>query len=246
MSEWLESQQRQADAIGVQATGAKEATVDAGLRSHMMMVYNYMVSGLLLTGIVSILFSKTEFAQNLYTNPSALTWVIGLSPLVLLLLMGAGFNRMSKTTMLGLFFLLATLIGLSFSSLAFQYTGESIARTFFITAIAFSSLSFWGYTTKKDLSGFGTFLLMGLVGLFVAMIANYFMQSSTLQLVISAAGVLIFAGFTAYDNQKIKSEYYHLAGTEALGKAAVWGALNLYLDFVNLFQFLLSFLGSRE
>jgi FtsH-binding integral membrane protein len=137
-------------------------------------------------------------------------------------------------------------MGLSMSSIFLVYTGTSIAQTFFATAAAFVSLSLWGYTTKKDLSGFGTFLIMGVVGLIVAMLINLFLQSSALALAISAIGVLLFAGLTAYDTQKIKSMYDHVAGTDMMGKVIIMGALNLYLDFINMFTFLLSFMGNRE
>jgi FtsH-binding integral membrane protein len=140
----------------------------------------------------------------------------------------------------------ATAMGLSMSTIFLVYTGASIAQTFFATAAAFLGLSLYGYTTKKDLSGFGTFLIMGVVGLLVATIVNIFLQSSTMQLVISAIGVLVFAGLTAYDTQRIKSMYAYVAGTDMIGKTAIMGALSLYLDFVNMFQFLLSFMGQRD
>jgi hypothetical protein len=155
-------------------------------------------------------------------------------------------GHMSTGGLQAFFWSFATVMGLSMSLIPLLYTGTSIAQTFFATAAAFVSLSLWGYTTKKDLSGFGTFLLMGLVGLIVAMVANFFIRSDTISLVISFVGVLLFAGLTAYDTQKIKSLYFQLAGSDFLGKAAIMGALTLYLDFINMFQFLLSFLGSRD
>ena len=144
------------------------------------------------------------------------------------------------------FWAFAGLMGVSMSVIPLIYSGSSIATTFFATAAAFLSLSLYGYTTKKDLSGFGTFLIMGVVGLFVVMIANMFIQSTGLSLAISAIGVLLFAGLTVYDTQKIKSIYAHVAGTDMMGKTAIMGALTLYLDFINMFQFLLSFMGNRE
>jgi FtsH-binding integral membrane protein len=145
-----------------------------------------------------------------------------------------------------LYWAFTVVMGLSMSSIFLVYTGTSIAQTFFAVSAAFAGLSLWGYTTKKDLSGMGTFLIMGVVGLLVAMVVNLFMQSSALQLAISAIGVLLFAGLTAYDTQKIKSMYAHVAGTDMMGKVVIMGALNLYLDFINMFTFLLQFLGNRE
>jgi FtsH-binding integral membrane protein len=157
-----------------------------------------------------------------------------------------GFNRMKTSTMQTLFWAFAVVMGLSMSSIFLVYTGTSIATTFFAVSVAFLSLSLYGYTTKKDLSGFGTFLIMGVVGLLVAMVLNLFLQSPALQMGISAIGVLLFAGLTAYDTQKIKSTYDYVAGTDMMGKAVIMGALTLYLDFINMFTFLLSFLGNRE
>ena len=227
--------------------GRAEVAVDAGLRSYMLSVYNYMASGVLWTGIVAFVFGPvTGMAQQVFFGGGILGWIIIFSPLLLVMAMSFGANRMSTGTAQALYWVFATVMGLSMSVIPLIYTGESIAMTFFATAAAFMSLSLWGYTTKKDLSGFGTFLIMGVVGLIVAMIANLFIQSDTMSLVISFIGVLLFAGLTAYDTQKIKSIYFHVAGTDMLGKSAILGALTLYLDFINMFQFLLSFLGSRE
>jgi FtsH-binding integral membrane protein len=168
------------------------------------------------------------------------------SPLLLVMVMSFGISRISTGAARAMFWVYAVLMGLSLSTIFLVYTSGSIAQTFFATSAAFVSLSLWGYTTKKDLSAFGTFLIMGVVGLIIAMIINLFMQSSTMDLVISALGVLIFAGLTAYDTQKIKSIYFSVAGTELVGKAVVMGALTLYLDFINLFLFLLRFMGSRD
>jgi uncharacterized protein len=220
--------------------------VDAGLRAHMLKVYNYMASGVLLTGIVAMLFARTELAQQLMLQPSLLSWVIILSPLAVVMTMSFGQNRFSTSALQAMFWAFAFLMGLSMSRIFMIFTGESIAQTFFATAGAFAGLSLWGYTTKKDLSGWGTFLIMGLIGLLVASVINIFLGSATMGWVISCAGVLIFAGLTAYDTQTIKSIYLQVQGSDMVGKAAIMGALNLYLDFINMFQFLLSFMGGRD
>jgi hypothetical protein len=230
---------------GAAATvGVPRAARDAGLRSYMLSVYNYMASGVLLTGIVAMLFASSGMAEQVLNTP--LRWVIMLAPLGFVMAMSFGLNRMSTGTLQMLFWAFATVMGLSMSSIFLVYTGESIATTFFAVAAAFMGLSLYGYTTKKDLSGFGTFLIMGAVGLLVAMVINIFLQSPAMQLAISGIGVLIFAGLTAYDTQKIKSMYAHVAGTDMMGKTIIMGALNLYLDFINMFTFLLSFMGNRE
>jgi hypothetical protein len=246
MAEWSDPRVTQTQAgVTINGEAMSSVAVDQGLRAHMLKVYNYMASGVLLTGIVALLFAGTEFAQQeLFTSP--LRWVLMLAPLGFVMVMSFGFNRLSQTALQALFWSFAVVMGLSMASIFLVFTGASIATTFFVTAVSFLGLSLYGYTTKKDLSGFGTFLIMGVIGLFVASIVNIFLGSSTMQLVISFLGVLIFAGLTAYDTQRIKSEYLHFRGHEALGKLAIMGALNLYLDFVNMFQFLLSFLGNRE
>lgn len=229
------------------SVGVPRAARDAGLRAHMLKVYNLMASGVLLTGIVALLFANSGMAAQVFTSGGLLKWLIILSPLAIVFGMSFGQNRMSTGTMQMLFWAFATLMGLSMSTIFLVYTGTSIAQTFFAVTAAFMGLSLYGYTTKKDLSGFGTFLVMGVIGLLVAMLLNAFIfQSSTMAMAISAIGVLIFAGLTAYDTQKIKSIYFHVAGSDMAGKAAIMGALTLYLDFINMFQFLLSFLGSRE
>ena len=227
---------------------AGDVAFDAGLRSHMLKVYNYMASGVMLTGVVAMLFAQTELAQNLKDNPSLMSWVIMLSPLALILVMNFGLNKLSTGALQACFWGFAGLMGLSMSTIFLVYTKTSIATTFFATAAAFAGLSLVGYTTKKDLSGMGTFLIMGVVGLIVASLANIWFQSSSLQWVVSAAGVLIFAGLTVYDTQMIKNTYLQLrsSNSDFIGKAAIMGALTLYLDFINMFQFLLSFLGNRE
>jgi FtsH-binding integral membrane protein len=231
------------------SVGVPRAARDAGLRSYMLKVYNMMASGVLLTGIVALLFAP--YAEQVLINSSGtglsgLGWLITFAPLGFVFAMSFGINRMSTSTLQLLFWGFATVMGLSMSTIFIVYTGVSIAQTFFAVTAGFLGLSLWGYTTKKDLSGFGTFLIMGVVGLLVAMIINIFLRSSTFSLAISAIGVLLFAGLTAYDTQKIKSMYAYVAGTDMMGKTVVMGALNLYLDFVNMFQFLLSFMGDRR
>ncbi|RHW18877.1 Bax inhibitor-1/YccA family protein [Sphingomonas gilva] len=224
--------------------GTQDAAYDAGLRSYMLSVYNYMASGVLLTGIVALLFANSGLAAQVLSTP--LRWVIMLAPLAFVMVLSFGINRLSTGTAQALFWAFAVVMGLSMSSIFLVFTGVSIAQTFFATAAAFAGLSLWGYTTKRDLSGFGTFLVMGVVGLLVAMIVNLFLQSGTLALVISGIGVLLFAGLTAYDTQRIKSMYAYVAGTDMMGKTVIMGALSLYLDFVNMFTFLLQFMGSRD
>ena len=226
--------------------GVGEAAFDAGLRSYMLSVYNYMASGVLLTGIVALLFANSGAAQQILFGPGLLKYLIIFSPLAFVLVLSFGIERLSTGAAQALFWAFATMMGLSMASIFFVYTGPSIATTFFATAAAFVSLSLYGYTTKRDLSGFGTFLIMGVVGLLVAMVLNIFLKSPAMTFAISAIGVLLFAGLTAYDTQRIKSLYFHVAGTDMMGKTVIMGALSLYLDFVNMFQFLLSFLGNRE
>ena len=226
-------------------TTVGNAAYDAGLRRHMLSIYNYMASGVLLTGVVALLMARSGMAATVM-NGGLLSWVIILSPLAIVMAMSFGANRMSTGTLRALFWGFATLMGMSMSTIFLVYTGQSIATTFFATAAAFAGLSLFGYTTKKDLTGFGSFLIMGVVGILVAMVVNIFLQSTILQLAVSALGVLIFAGLTAYDTQRLKMQYYQLQGTQFAGKAVVLGALSLYLDFINMFQFLLMFLGNRE
>src|SRR5215204_999458 len=226
------------------SVGVPRAARDAGLRSYMLKVYNYMASAVLLTGIVAMLFAGSGLAAQVMATP--LRWLIILSPLAIVIAMSFGVNRMKESTLQTLFWSFAVLMGLSMSTVFLVYTGVSIAETFFAVAAAFMGLSLWVYTTKKDLSGFGTFLIMGVVGLLVAMIINIFLQSTAMHLAISAIGVLLFAGLTAYDTQKIKSMYAYVAGTDMMGKVVIMGALTLYLDFINMFQFLLSFMGDRR
>lgn len=228
------------------SVGVPRAVRDAGLRSYMLKVYNYMASGVLLTGIVAMLFAGSSIGQSIMLGGGLLRWLIIFAPLGFVFAMSFGVNRMSTATLNLLYWGFATVMGLSMSTVFMVFTGVSIAQTFFAVTASFLALSLWGYTTKKDLSGFGTFLIMGVVGLLVAMIINIFLQSTAMHLAISAIGVLLFAGLTAYDTQKIKSMYAYVAGTDMAGKTVIMGALTLYLDFINMFQFLLSFMGSRE
>lgn len=248
MSDWKETQQfGSVPRAGGDVAGRE--TYDEGLRSYMLKIYNYMGSAVLLTGIVSILFSMGGMespAAWLAINGGLLFWAVKLAPLAFILAMSFGLHKMSYGTLQVVFWAFATVMGISMSTIFLVYTGESIAVTFFATAAAFTGLSLFGYTTKKDLSGFGTFLIMGVIGLIVASIANVFIGSGPLAFVISGLGVLIFAGLTAYDTQRLKNDYQYLRGTEYMGKAVIMGATSLYLDFVNMFMFLLQFLGSRE
>jgi FtsH-binding integral membrane protein len=230
--------------VNTASVGVPRAARDAGLRSYMLSVYNYMASGVLLTGIVALLFANSGLAAQVLVTP--LRWLIILAPLGFVMAMSFGLNRMSTGTLQALFWAFAVAMGLSMSSIFLVYTGVSIAQTFFAVAAGFLGLSVYGYTTKRDLSGFGTFLIMGVVGLLVAMLINLFLQSPAMMLAISAIGVLLFAALTAYDTQKIKSMYAYVAGTDMMGKVVIMGALNLYLDFINMFMFLLSFMGDRR
>jgi len=237
--------------VNAATVGVPRAARDAGLRSYMLSVNNYMASGVLLTGIVALGVANSSLI-NLIVNPATgqatpLFWIALFAPLAIVFGLSFGINRISTTTAQGLFWLYAALVGVQFSSLFLVYTGASIAQAFFSTAAAFLGLSLYGYTTKRDLSGIGTFLIMGVVGIFVALLLNMFLRSPALNLAISAIGVLLFAGLTAYDTQKIKSIYFAVAGNgEAMAKTAVIGALNLYLDFINMFLFLLRLFGNRR
>ncbi len=230
--------------------GTRVEGIDQGLRAFMLGVYNNMAIGLAVTGLVAYgtyvwAASNPAVAQTLYGSP--LRWVIMLAPLAFVFGLSAAVHRMQPGTARMVFFAFAAVMGLSLSSIFIVFTGESIARTFFITAASFGALSLFGYTTKKDLSGFGSFLIMGVFGLIIAMLVNIFLQSSALQFAISALGVLIFAGLTAYDTQRLKHTYDLVAGdVAAAGRASILGALTLYLDFINLFTVLLHFMGNRE
>ena len=238
-------------------TDARAAELDAGLRKHMLGIYNYMASGVLLTGIVAYLvftmavvqtpggqMALTQFGQAIYLSP--LKWVLMLSPLAFILVLSFGIQRLSAPATQALFWVFCALMGASISSIFLQYTGTSIARVFFITAAAFAGLSLYGYTTKRDLSGMRSFLVMGLIGVIIASLVNLFLASSALHFAVSVIGVLVFAGFTAYDTQRIKSEYYHGYDAAVMAKKSVMDALSLYLSFINMFLLLLSLFGNRE
>jgi hypothetical protein len=233
---------------------ADGALVDVGLRQYMLRVYNYMASGLALTGITAALVANTPALWQLLfqagprggVGMTGLGWIVTLAPLGLVLALSFGLNRMRASTAQTLFWVYAGLMGLSLSSLFLVYTGASITRVFFITAASFAGLSLWGYTTKRDLTGFGSFLIIGLFGMIIASLVNMFLASTTMQFVISVGGVLIFAGLTAYDTQKIKEMYWEADDAEVASKKSVMGALALYLDFINLFILLLRFMGDRR
>jgi hypothetical protein len=246
MANW---QDPQTTGLNAATVGVPRAARDAGLRSYMLSVYNYMASGVLLTGIIALLFAP--YAGQVLVRAdgrgmSGLGWIVTLSPLAIVFAMSFGAARMRTGTLQLLFWAFAALMGLSMSTIFLVFTGASIAQTFFATAAAYLGLSLYGYTTKRDLSGFGTFLIMGVVGILVAMLVNMFLQSTAMALMISVIGVLLFAGLTAYDTQRIKSMYLYVQGTEMAGKTVIMGALTLYLDFINMFQFLLSFMGDRR
>ncbi|MEM6857258.1 MAG: Bax inhibitor-1/YccA family protein [Pseudomonadota bacterium] len=245
MANWNETERtRQSYGSVPRAGGEVGVAYDEGLRSYMLSIYNYMCSAVLLTGIVALVTAESGLTLAIAGTP--LMWVVMLSPLAFVLVMSFGLNKLSKGMLNVLFWSYATVMGVSLSTIFLVFTNESIALTFFATAGAFAGLSLFGYTTKKDLSGFGTFLIMGVVGLIIASVLNIFLQSGTLAFVISAVGVLVFAGLTAYDTQRLKEQYAYIRGTEFMGKAIIMGALNLYLDFINMFMFLLRFLGSEE
>lgn len=225
------------------------AMIDEGLRAYMLRVYNLMALGMAITGVAAygtyaLAVSNPAFANLLFASP--LRWVIMLAPLGMVFFLSFRINSMSVSTAQATFWAYAALMGVSLSSIFIVFTGESIVQTFLVTAASFGALSLYGYTTKRSLSGFGSFLIMGLFGLIIASIVNIFLQSSAMGFAISAIGVLIFAGLTAYDTQKIKEMYFD--GDDALvaGRKAIMGALTLYLDFINLFMFLLQFLGNRN
>ncbi|TCD13869.1 Bax inhibitor-1/YccA family protein [Oricola cellulosilytica] len=250
----------------VRTAGARtyDASIDQGLRAYMIKVYNLMAAGLVITalaalGTVALATTSdpsaavaqlgngkmlTNIGATLYGSP--LRWVVMLAPLALVFFMGFRIERIKPQTAQAIFYAFAALIGVSMSSIFLVYTSASIVQTFFITATAFGALSLYGYTTKRDLTAIGSFLFMGLIGLILAMVVNLFLQSSALQFAVSAIGVLIFAGLTAYDTQKIKEMYYVNDDGAVASRKAIMGALALYLDFINMFQFLLYFLGNRE
>ncbi len=238
---------RSTAAAAAASAGTQADVRDAGLRSYMLSVYNTMASGVLLTGIVALVAAYSGLAAMIFTSP--LRWVIALAPLAIIWFFNPNRSQTALTTM---FWSFAVLFGLSLSSVFFLYTEQSIATTFLAVSAGFAGLSLYGYTTKRDLTGFGTFLMMGLVGLLVAMLLNMGIaiftgaRSEPLHYAISFIGVLLFAGLTAYDTQKIKSMYFYVAGSDMVGKTVIMGALTLYLDFINMFTFLLQFMGDRR
>ncbi|MGV6903847.1 MULTISPECIES: Bax inhibitor-1/YccA family protein [unclassified Brucella] len=226
-----------------------DAGIDQGLRSYMLGVYNMMAIGLAVTGLAAfgtavLAQSNPTFQQLLFASP--LRWVIMLAPLAAVFFLSFRIQSLSVGTAQAIFWGYAALVGLSLSSIFIVFTGQSIVRTFFVTAASFGALSLYGYTTKRNLSAMGSFLMMGLFGLILASVVNIFLGSTALQFAISVIGVLIFAGLTAYDTQEIKEMYYEGDAADTQGRKIVMGALRLYLDFINMFMFLLQFMGNRE
>ena len=242
----------------VKAATQTTVVMDEGLRAYMLKVYNYMATGILLTGIVALIsfnisvvtdasgaiVSFTEFGNTLFF--SGFKWLVMLAPLGIVFYMSFGINKMSSSKAQTVFWIFAALMGLSLSWILLVYTGKSVARVFFITSATFGAMSLYGYTTKRDLTKLGSFLMMGLIGIIIASLINIFMKSSMMYFVISILGVLIFVGLTAYDTQKIKNMYVESDSGELIGKKAVMGALTLYLDFINLFIMLLRLFGQRR
>ena len=243
-------------------SSVSETIIDQGLRAYMLKVYNYMASGVLLTGIISLLVFKFSGGMNItlgptgfsgLTNPfgellfnSGFKWLVMLAPLGIVMYLSFGIAKMSASKAQSTFWVFAALMGASLASIFIVYTQMSIARVFFITSGTFGAMSIYGYTTKRDLTKLGSFLMMGLFGIIIASVVNMFMKSTMMYFVISILGVLIFVGLTAYDTQKIKNRYLESDSGELMGKKAVMGALTLYLDFINLFIMLLRLFGQRR
>jgi len=238
-----------------------QVAIDAGLRAHMIRVYNYMASGVALTGVVAWLtyqaaggdaiqvsgghiIGLTAFGQAVFLSP--LMWVLVLAPLGLVFVLSFGINRLAAGTALMLFYVYAALLGVSLASIFLAYTGQSITQVFFVSAATFGAMSLWGYTTQRDLTGMGSFLFMGLIGIVIASLVNVFLGSGALNFAISVIGVLVFVGLTAYDTQRIKEMYSAMDDGTVAGRKAVMGALSLYLDFINLFLMLLRLFGDRR
>ena len=219
--------------------------VDVGLRNYMLRVYNYMAGGLAITGLVAYLAAASGLYYSLVQNP-ILFWIVALAPLGLVFFLSFRIQTMSLGAAQATFWIYAALVGLSLAGLFLVYTGASIAQVFFITAATFLGMSLWGYTTKRDLTGFGSFLMMGLFGIIIAMLVNVFVHSAALQFAISVIGVLVFTGLTAWDTQQIKEMYWEGDGSVVAGKKAIMGALRLYLDFINLFIMLMQLMGNRR
>jgi FtsH-binding integral membrane protein len=233
-------------------TRAEAGEVDLGLRKYLLGVYNYMASGLLLSGIVALVVANTGLrdlffqVQNGRLGYTGLGLVSMIAPIGLIFFMSFTWQNRQTSTLKALYWLFVGLMGIGLTVPMLAYTGVSVARTFFVTAIAFGGLSLYGYSTKRDLSAFGTFLMMGLIGIVVAGLVNMFLQSTMMQFVISVVGVLVFAGLTAYDTQNLKRTYYAVGGGSMEDNSAIMGAVQLYLNFINLFQLLLSFMGDRR
>jgi FtsH-binding integral membrane protein len=244
----------------VPSAGVDAARLDVGLRKYMLGVYNYMASGLLLSGIVALLIASSPAIAELFyqrvvtprgvaTAPTLVGMIAMFSPLALILVMMFGVNKMSKTTAQAVYWGFTALMGVSLANIFLVYTGASVSRVFFITAGTFAAMSIIGYTTERDLTKMGSFLLMGLIGIILASLVNIFIGSSALQFAVSVIGVVIFVGLIAFDTQRIKNDYISYAyaeGTEIAGKRTVFDALALYLNFINLFQLLMSLLGQRQ
>ena len=256
-----------ASPFGRAAGRVDAATVDAGLRAYMLRIYNYMSIGLAITGLAALgvymaavttdpagaaaKFGNntflTSFGYAMYVSP--LKWLFILAPLAMVFAISAGIDRMRPATAQMLFWVFSALMGVSLSSIFLVYTHTSIVRVFFITAATFGALSLYGYTTKRDMSGMGSFLFMGLIGIIIASLVNLFLASSMLQFIVSVVGVLVFAGLTAWDTQRLKNDYiygYASQGGDVAERAAITGALSLYLNFINLFTLLLQLLGQRD
>jgi hypothetical protein len=240
--------------IRARTTAAEAARMDEGLRAHMNKVYGTMSVGMLVTAGVAWAVGSSDALLSIFRDPATLQpnilgWVAMFAPLIFVFVIGGAVNRVSAAALQAMFYVFAALMGLSIAWIFAAFTGVSIAQTFLVTSIAFAGLSLWGYTTKRDISGWGSFLIMGLIGLIVASLLNIFFQSPAIAFAVSIIGLLIFAGLTAYDTQRIKVEYVQHAAygdTEWLGKSAILGALNLYMNFINIFMFLLQFMGNRE
>ena len=240
-------------------TAADGAVIDAGLRGYMLRVYNWMASGLLLTGavaygvantsLINLFYHQVETARGLAIQPTLLGYAAVFAPLVFVMVLSFGVNRLSRQTTQLLFWLFAAAMGASIANIFLIYAHDSIARVFFVTAGTFGAMSIWGYTTRTDLTRFGSFLIMGLIGIIIASLVNMFIGSSGLQFAISVIGVLVFVGLTAYDTQRIKNDYVQFAyaqGTDGAAVRSVYDALSLYLNFINLFMLLLQLFGARS
>jgi uncharacterized protein len=228
----------------VRGSAIPQVDIDVGLRDYMLRIYNYMASGLALTGIVAWVAAEYGFYRAIAGTP--LLWVVMLAPLGLVFALSYGIQRMQASTAQMLFWVYSALMGLSLAGIFLVFTGASIARVFFITGGTFAAMSLYGYTTRSDLSKFGSFLFMGLIGIVLASLVNLFIGSSAIQFAISVIGVIVFVGLTAYDTQRIKEMYWEADGAEIASKKSIMGALMLYLDFINLFMLMLQFMGTRR